>query len=551
MVRKVSFLSTKPSQFQKKIKEAALLPGCYIYKNAKGKILYIGKAKVLRNRVKSYFSNYARLEVRIQSMLQQAVDIEYMFTDSEVEALVLESNLIKKYKPKYNAMLVDDKSYIYVKFPRIQTSEKPQPIPTIQVVRQKDDKPANYYGPFPDSRAVKRLIARTRKIFPYCTTNTKVIIPPKANQKIESKSRPCFYYQIGLCSGACGGMCTRGEYEYNIRQIERLFKGEKSQLVLELESQMKVASKEMEFEKAAKLRNMLRDIKYVGVNISIDKDTDEYMVMAQKQEQRARSVTELIGFLAFPAEKLKDRENFRIECYDISNIQGHYAVASMVVNVDGQMRPDLYRRFRIQMKNEPNDFAMMQEVLTRRFRQLWMSDKYEQAKQRGELFEDNEAEITENFEANTAESNQGNFNASSEFNLPKELWSRAKNWQPDDSFSQYPDLIIVDGGKGQLSSAFKILQQFKLAEKVPIAGLAKREEDIFKVNAQFSDDQSVLEDWEQTKNKIEDDNFTKIHLPRRSEALYLIQRIRDEAHRFAITYHRKVRSKAFIDLEKK
>lgn len=517
MAAKRGLLSQKSKEFQAKIKEAPLLPGCYLYKNANGKTLYIGKAKVLRNRVKSYFSNFQRLETRIQSMLLQAADIEFMLTDSEVEALVLESNLIKKYKPKYNSMLVDDKSYVYVRFPRTKTSKEYQPIPTIKVVRQKDSEPAIYYGPYPDSNAVKRLISRTRKIFPYCTTNTKVIVPPRANQMLVSKSRPCFYHEIGLCSGGCGGLVTRGEYEYNLHQIERLFKGEKSQLVLELEMEMKKAAKDLNFEEAAKFRNMLKDIKYVGVNINIDKDTDEYLVMANKQAKRERSVTELISFLAFPQEKLSDKENFRIECYDISNIQGKYAVGSMVVSVDGQMRPDLYRRFRIKMKNEPNDFAMMQEMLTRRFRQLLASSEHKKAEENGEFFD-----------------------------LPDELEKRAKNWQPDPSFSQLPDLIIVDGGKGQLSSAFKILNGFKLQEKIPIVGLAKREEDIFKVNDQFSE--FSKEEWEEAK--IADENFTKIHLPRKSEALYLVQRIRDEAHRFAITYHRKVRSKAFIETAK-
>jgi len=524
MAKPRSFLATKSQDFQTKIKQAPLLAGCYLYKNAAGKILYIGKAKVVRNRVKSYFSNYPRLETRIQSMLDKACDVEFMLTDSEVEALVLESNLIKKYKPKYNSMLIDDKSYVFVKFPKFQTSKDPQPIPTIKVIRQKDDLPGTYYGPFPDGGAVKRLIARTRKIFPYCTTNTKVIIPAKANQMIVSKARPCFYYEIKLCSGGCGGLVTRGEYEQNIRQIERLFKGEKSELVFEIEADMKRAAKELDYESAAKFRNMLRDIKYVGVNINIDRDTDEYLVMAQKQAKRAKAVTELVDFLVFPKDKLQDKEGFRIECYDISNIQGKYAVGSMVVSVDGQARPDLYRRFRIKMKNEPNDFAMMQEMLTRRFNQLLMSNQYKQAAQNGELFD-----------------------------LPDELVKRAKNWQPDESFQVLPDLVIVDGGKGQLSSAFKIFQQFNLAAQIPLVGLAKREEDIFKINAQFVDSSGVdvlqTEVWEETfrETKIHEEDFIKIHLPRRSEALYLVQRIRDEAHRFAITYHRKVRSKAFIE----
>jgi excinuclease ABC subunit C len=526
-----SFLATKPEALQFKVKDAPLQPGCYMYKDTSNTIVYVGKAKVLRNRVRSYFSNYNRLEPKIQAMLDVAVDVEYLTTDSEVEALLLESNLIKKYKPKYNTLLIDDKSYVYVKFPRVSRTEPGQeiPIPTIEVVRQKDeDNSATYYGPYPDSRAVKRLIQRTRKIFPYCTSNTKVQIPAKQNELIISRHKPCFYYQINLCSGGCAGLVTRGEYMRNIQQIERIFKGEKSLLEAELTTQMKAAAKDLDFEQAVHFRNMLRDIHYVGAHIYIDRDSDEVWVMKTKTDKRQQALAELIKYLDFPVDKLKNHQGFRIECYDISNIQGRYAVSSMVVCCDGEMEPKLYRRFRIKMKNEPNDFAMMQETLTRRFKQLLLGQKVIKEMAASENFEIEEIGEYQDVEGFTKA-------------LPKDLAQRAKNWKPDESFSQLPDLIIIDGGKGQLSAAYKILSSFGLADTIPIVGLAKREEDIFKVNAQFG---SLVEEWETAK--ITDEHFTKIHLPRKSEALYLVQRIRDEAHRFAITYHRKVRAKANI-----
>ncbi len=510
-----SYLSYKPADFQVQVKEAPLLPGCYIYRNKHSKIIYIGKAKVLRNRVRSYFSNYKRLEPKIASMIKLAQNVEFMVTDSEVEALILESVLIKKYKPKYNSMGVDDKSYAYVEFDSISTSKGEFiSIPTITVTRE-PTKSGEYFGPYPDSRTVKRLLRKLRRIFPYCTSSNKVIIPTNRQEKVIAKNpRPCFQSQIGLCPGTCASLVTRAELEQNHKRIKQFFQGQKQDLLNEFESQMRSAAKARDYEQAAKLRNMINDIKYVGSNLHIGKDIDEVAIMQTKQARREQSVAQLIQELDFPQNKLQLQAGIRIECYDISNIQGKFAVGSMVVFVDGQADPSQYRRFRIKAPSEPNDFAMLQEVLSRRFARFARLNKNHQ--------------IASQMSLDTYTDIEGFSPASKSIT------------GADESFSQIPDLIIIDGGKGQLSSCFRILSKFGLADKIPIVGLAKREEEIFKISHQFPDPYAP-----QRFSSPRIDEFASIRLPKRSEALYLVQRIRDEAHRFGITYHRHLRSKAF------
>lgn len=537
---------------QEAVKTAPLNPGCYIYRNSKGKVLYVGKAKVLRNRVRSYFNNFSRVEEKIRQMIMQAESVEFVLADSEIEALILESILIKRYKPKYNSMMVDDKSYAYVKFDKVKSSDGEYvSVPSISVTRENHDKDAEYFGPYPNVATVKRLIGRLRRIFPYCTGNNKVIVPAHKDELFIPKvMKPCFHYQINLCNGACAGLVTRGEYESNLNKIKKFFKAEKNDLVAELESNMKSAAKERDYEAAAKYRNMLQDIKYVGSHLKVDKDMDEVAIMQAKKKEKQSAINELIAQLNFPADKLKNHENFRVECYDISNIQGTNAVGAMTVSVDGLASPSNYRKFKIRMKNEPNDFAMMQEVLTRRFAQYI---KAQQAQNKENQIEVAEMDTMTDIEGFTIE-------------IPKDLKQKLKNWKPDESFSQLPDLIIIDGGKGQLSSAYKILQNFGLADQVPIVGLAKREEEIFKVSEQFNPkrevtlgDSLVLSDKsndmgsfgisKRTYQPIDKvDEFDKVRLPRKSEALYLVQRVRDEAHRFGITFHRKLRSKSALNL---
>lgn len=505
-------LEEKTKEFQQKVNDAPKRPGVYIYKNKSGKPIYVGKAKILFNRVKSYFNNFVRLDTQKQMMVYKARDIEIITVDSEFEALILETNLIKKYRPRYNIMMKDDKNYVWVKMDKKRRSNQPPPtynstyqdFPSIKVVRKKKDDGAEYYGPFPGPGPVKRVLKRLRKIFPYTTAKHKAYQITADPLTIENANKkPDMYYHIGLSNGADAGLESKEEYNKRFDNLRKFFKGEKQSIVNELEKEMKEASGELHFEKAAKLRNRIRDLKYAATNIRLDNTTDDVLIEELKDKERNEAINHLIGELHFPEEYLKNHKNFRIECYDISNTQGTNAVGSMVVMMDGEITPRLYRRFKIQRKNTPNDFAMMQEVLTRRFKHL--------------IFSQNNQDLDD---------------------LPTELIKRAKNWKQDESFEQLPDLIIVDGGKGQLSAAYKILYQFNLHNTIPLVGLAKRNEELFRMTYQFQDDSFQVNDL---------DNFSRIWLSRGSEALFLVQRIRDEAHRFAITYHKKLRGKAMVN----
>ncbi len=505
-------LNTKSKTFIKKVKNAPKIPGCYMYKDSKNEVIYVGKAKNIRNRVKSYFNNYSKLDTKTQIMIETAKYIDYFSVDTEFDALILESNLIKKYRPKYNILLRDDKSYVYVRFEKIRKKNQPPPtnysvyqdFPRITMVREKKDDGAEYFGPYPDAHPVKRVLYRLRRIFPYRNDNYLVYQKSEDPKDIyTSNKKPSLYYHIGLSKGTEAGLETKKEYINRFNKIKRFFKGERNQLIRELESELKNAVKSLQFEKAAELRDKINDINYVTRDIKISSDIDDVMVSNILRRERENAIASLVDQLNFPSDKLMVNPNFRIECYDISNIQGKNAVGSMVVMVNGQVKPNLYRRFKIQMKNEPNDFAMLQEVLTRRF-------KYFIAKNIHEL------------------------------QIPKDLKNKAKNWKEDQSFKEIPDLIIIDGGKGQLASAYKILYNFNLHNTIPIVGLAKKMEEIFKLTDQFKDEFNQVEDSSQ---------FTKIILKRRSESLYLVQRIRDEAHRFAITYHRNLRSRKLVEVK--
>lgn len=494
-------------------------PGCYIYKSSDGSVLYVGKAKMLRNRIKSYFTNFDKLDIRIQQMIEKAYKVETYVVDSEIEAFILENNLIKKYHPPYNIMMRDDKSYIFVRFERFRkANQKPsntsayQDFPRITITRQKKEDGAEYFGPFPDSLPAKRILKRLRKIYPY-RTSTHLVYQVSFNPlKVHTdNSKPCFFYHIGLCEGACEGLESKEHYQKKFNNIRMFFKGEKNKLIKPLEIELKKLVKNLEFEEAAKIRDRINDIKYLTSNIRIDNSVDDIIVEKLKKSLDSQGLDQLIEKLNFPKEHLKQKSGFRIECYDISNIQGTNAVGAMTVMVDGKIQPSLYRKFRIKMKNEPNDFAMLQEMLTRRFYNLYFA----------------------------IQTNPENYNTLKEklglYNLDEVKLS--KKYKVDESFSQVPDLIIIDGGKGQLASTYKILMKFNLHNAIPIVGLAKREEEIFKIKGQFSENNIYVNDSSM---------FQRVLLPRRSQSLFIVQKIRDEAHRFGITYHRNLRSKGMI-----
>lgn len=513
-----NILETKSKAFQKKVNEAPLVPGCYMYKNGRGTVLYVGKAKVLRKRVKSYFLNFDRLETRYQVMIDKAKDIELITVDTEVEALILENNLIKKYRPKYNIAMRDDKSYVYIRLEKVRRKNGPVPtkdsvyqdFPRVTVTREYKDDGAEYFGPYPDSTPVKKILRRLRRIFPYRTGNELVYIESFEPYKIfSSNAKPSLYYHIGLSNGVEAGLEKREDYLKNFNAVRKFFLGEKQDMIRELERDMKNAAKSKDFELAAKLRDRISDIKYVTANIRLKGDVDDTAVKLLKEKERKTAVKTLVEKLEFPEEKLIEHKGFRIECYDISNIQGTNAVGSMVVMIDGVIKPQLYRRFRIKMKNEPNDFAMLQEVLNRRLKYLLILN------QSGLSWDDIKSSSLEELKYKLTELQPG----------IKKI---------DQSFAQVPDLICIDGGKGQLASTYKILHNFNLHNEIPIVGLAKREEEIFRLTDQFKDEINQIDD---------SSKFTRVKLPKRSAALQMMQRIRDEAHRFAITYHRNLRSK--------
>lgn len=448
-------------ELKKQILEAPELPGCYIYRDNKSKVLYIGKALVLRNRVKQYFDGSAEVSQRIANMIEKIHSVEYVIADSETEALILETNLIKKYRPKYNVLKKDDKNYQWLLIDLREDFPKPE------LVREKKlrHRSAIYYGPYNESMPLKRTLRLLRKIFAYRTCNRK--IKQTAKGVVSSDSKPCLYYFLGLCNAPCAGFVDKKEYAKNIKALRHFFSNQKDKVIKDLRVDMYDAATKQNFELAAQLRDRMNDLINISQKIDVDYDTDEKRFRMIKQANKAEALSDLLDIIG--NENLKLHTDFKIECYDISNIQGKQAVGSMVVFVNGLPAKRLYRKFRIKKLDTPNDFAMMQEVFERRFKKKDSKDK---------------------------------------------------------SFSVLPDLLIVDGGKGQLSSVIKILTALDI--NVPVAGLAKRDEDLFIPS----------------EGELGELAFIKKTLPHGSQARFLMQRIRDESHRFAITYHRELRLKA-------
>ena len=532
------------------------LPGCYLYYNKDNEVIYVGKAKILKRRVKSYF-NKKHDSIKVKVLVSQIDHLEYIITNTEVEALILENHLIKKHKPKYNILLKDDKKYPYF----LITDED---FPRISIVRKKNMNPekGRYYGPYTDIRAMHSTLDFLKKIFPLKQCKT-----PKF------KDRPCLYYHIGRCMAPCQNKVTSDEYKNIVSQAELFLSGKQNELMKQLMEQIQKYSDTLQYEKAAKLRDSYLDLKktlekqkVVYENTKLNEDVislkaddgifaivilmiregrlidkkdfvyeveddsrteffatffkeyyntltlgypdkiisneleavgdkklyeewleiisskkikisygksaqgKELQMLADKNAENTLKTAQIskmskiqedfneIG--AYLTEKLK-LKNFphRMECYDISHIQGTNTVASMVTFINGVKKSSEYKKFKVKTtEGKPDDFQSMKEVLTRRFSHI-------------------------------------------------EDWGK-------------PDLIIIDGGKGQLSSVMQIVEELGI-KGIDIVSLAKRNEEVYLPN--------------QSKPII---------LPRNSSALFVFQRIRDEAHRFAITYHRKLRSKS-------
>jgi len=545
-------------------------PGCYLMKDEQGKIIYVGKAINLKNRVKSYFQASSDHSYKTKQMVRNIRDIEWIVVASELEALILEMNLIKQHRPFYNVRLKDDKRYPYIKI------HWQDDFPKLSVTRNMVQDGSRYFGPYTSVWAVHQTLDILRKIFPYLTC---------AREITGKDPRPCLYYDIHLCSGPCIGAISKKDYRQMIEDLARFLEGKTDPVLKRLQKEMDSASEAMNYEKAALIRDQIQAIQRVVERQKIisteRKDSDviamarsngeacvqvffirsgkligrEYFILEGTEEEKnaaileefikqfysqaasipnkvllpqeveeahiiqewlntrrggekvqikvpkrgeskdlvqmaAENAAETLRSLEIRWKADKDRQRTalneiqetlgmaeppnRIECYDISNTQGTASVGSMVVFEQGVPNKKLYRRFNIRTVTGPDDFASMKEVLKRRFSNY--------------------------FSENEAKQNPG--------------------YKPDLAFSILPDLLIVDGGKGQLRQAIDILEEMDLNGALTIAGLAKQEEELFLP-----------------------DNPESLRLDDHSQGYYLIQRIRDEAHRFAITAHRNRRGK--------
>jgi excinuclease ABC subunit C len=559
-------------QLEATLKKLPNRPGVYLMKDARGEVLYVGKAQSLRSRVRSYWQKqsaggYGDVH-RIREVIDRVADVEYTMTDSVSEALLLEANLIKRYRPRFNVRLKDDKSYPYIKITLADD------FPRIERTRKLLNDGSRYFGPYASASSVDESMNLVRRLFPFRTCTIDIREGRRALQ------RPCLLYHIKRCQGPCIEAISRDAYRADVAQVELFLEGRQETLVRALAGDMREASDRQQYERAGVLRDKIRAIertmesqkmaafarteldavglarqdgqaavqlfairngKLIGRDVYLleaTRDaTDEEIVegfllqyyaqatsvprevlvplplpesadvetfltsrrggpvrlhvpvRGEKRELMALARTnagetlarEQARWLADQGKTLVALEELaealglpgpplRIECYDISNFQGRESVGSMVVFEDGKPRSGEYRRFRIRTVTGPNDFASHQEVLRRRFRRATTGE------------EGNEEE---------------------------------RRWK-------LPDLVIVDGGRPQVSAAMAVLDELGLHD-LPLAGLAKEREELFLPNRP-----------------------DPIVLPPTSSALYLLQRIRDEAHRFALRYHRDLRSRATV-----
>lgn len=410
----------------KKIADLPKTPGVYFHKDKQGEIIYVGKAANLRNRVRQYFQDSRVRDPKTDALVKEIADVDWMELETELDALFVEAEMIRRYMPRFNILLRDDKSFVYVRI------DQKSDYPSVTFTRRPLDDGATYLGPYMSKFTVARALKYLRKAFPYSTHT----VTPK---------RACLQAQIGLCPGLEAGMTSLQKYQQNLNRLTQYLKGNRKTLVAELEREMKAKSKTHHFEDAAKLRNQLLALKSLERQIIF---SDQENLDISKDEGLAE-LAQLLG-IEIPR---------RIEGFDISHMSGTDNAASMVVFVNGVPDKSQYRKFKLRVPGN-DDFKHMAEAMERRF-------------------------------------------------SPKNI----KAWGK-------PDLILIDGGSGQVSSALYILN--KLSIYIPTIGLAKRYEEII----------VPIKGVNATKSQ-----FDKMVLPQSSHALKLLMRIRDESHRFAVSYH--------------
>jgi len=418
-------------------------PGVYFHKNAEGQIIYVGKAAVLRNRVRQYFQESRFRDTKTDLLVSEIDDVDWIEVDSEVDALFLEAEMVRRYMPRYNILLRDDKSSCYI---RISFKER---APLVSVTRRPYDDGADYYGPFLQSGPVRKALRYLRKAFPYSTHTT---LPGRA----------CLDYHIGLCPGPETDDYDRSLYLKNLKRLVAYIKGSQNKVIGELEKEMQRASKAHSFEQAANFRNKLLALRSLRAQVLFgDKEA-----LDLSKDHALADMMDLFKLTSAPR---------RIEGFDISHMSGTDTVASMVVFVNGVADKRNYRKFKMRIPGN-DDFAHMNEVILRR-----LSEK----------------------------------NVSS--------WG-------------LPSIMLIDGGKGQLGAAIAARDQLGL--KVPMIGLAKKYEEIV-VHKEKSfvtiNDKKLLE--LRGFRTDESNDFVRLDIPNNANIVKLLQRIRDESHRFAVSYH--------------
>lgn len=447
-----------------KLKSLPGEPGVYFYKSDSGEVIYVGKAAILKNRVRQYFQKSRQPDPKTDALVAEIEDVDWITVETELDALFLESEMIKRYKPRFNILLRDDKSQLYI---RIPMKEK---YPAVSFTRGPLDDGADYFGPYYNGWAIKKAMKYLRKVFPYST-----------HQSLNM--RVCLQYHIGLCPGVEEGKISESDYKASLKKLMTYLRGGRKQLIKELEAEMKAYSKESEFEKAAVVRNQIQNLRELQRQIIFS--DREFMDISK--DEALSGLQALLGLTDIPK---------RIEGYDISHMSGTNNVASMVVATNGLADKSQYRKFKMRIPGN-NDFAHMNETMKRRFS------------------------------------------------------GRHTTWPK-------PDLILIDGGKGQLSSALDALDE--LGVDIPVIGIAKREEEIVihktRSKLRFNSDLTPILKSSQSEvspsvnNQIsrtdesalpgvsaDTDDFILVRLTRDNHITKLLQRIRDESHRFAVSYH--------------
>ena len=559
---------------QEELKKLPAKPGVYLMHNAQDEIIYVGKARILKNRVRQYFQSGYKRSIKIEHMVSHIAYFEYIITDSELEALVLECNLIKEHRPHYNTMLKDDKSYPYIK---VTVQED---YPRILFCRNVKRDKSKYFGPYTSAGAVKETIELMHKV--YKIRNCNRLLP-----RDIGKERPCLYHQINQCDAPCQGLVSKEEYKKNVEQALRFLNGDDKKIIQDLEEKMQAAAAELEFEQAAEYRDLIDSVKRIGEKQKInhtDGDDRDIIALAKAGDEAVISIFfirngKLLGrdhfhmtgigdsekkeilmdfvkqfYVGTPfipkeiltqeeipdkeilekwlsdkrgakvvfqtpkrgskhqmmelayknaqnvlikdSEKLKREEHRtigavpeleqllgirglnRMEAFDISNTNGYENVASMVVFEKGKARRSDYRKFKIRTVAGPDDYRCMEEALERRFAH-GIREK-EEREEKG---------------------------------LDPELGS----------FTRFPDILMMDGGKGQVNVALQVLERLNL--HIPVCGMVK-------------------DDFHRTRGLYYNNEI--IQFPKNSEAFRMITRLQDEAHRFAIEYHKSLRSKGQV-----